>query len=191
MQRVWLDTEFIRNNLTVNGLLSIGLTSESGKEYYAVNRNMDTAMYGLDFTSRQWMLDNVWPHFPGGNPDEFDTGHQDVRHPGVIRKEIGEYFKSLCPSGDADEDLMLYVNCGAQDVVRLHTLWENDWGVMPRWIPKYADDMARIRRTSVLKKEALPKQLSSEAHHALLDARHEKASFQFLAKYAEAEGVRP
>lgn len=188
MQRVWLDTEFITNNLTLNGLVSIALTSDAGLEYYAVNRYTDTLMDGLKPTSQQWMRDNVWPHIPGGHPDTFDIDHPDVKPYFTIRNEIGEFFRKLCHSGWADEDILLFVNRGAQDVIRLHTLWDNDWDpdVMPPWIPTFARDIADVKRSSPLARKALPKQDESTLHHPLHDARHERKTIMFLEKYIEA-----
>jgi len=186
MQRVWLDTEFIRNNFSPRGLISIGLTSESGKEYYAVNWLLDSTMFGLGLESYKWMCENVWPHLPGGHPEKFDRDHPEVKEYATIREDIERFFWDLTPDGNPDRDITIYVNCGAQDMIRLHTLWDNDWGVMPSCVPKFADDMARIKRESVLKKEALPKQNPKTEHHALYDAQHDKKTYVFIKKYQEA-----
>lgn len=53
------DTEFLDDGSTIE-LISIGIVCDDGREYYAVNSDMDTQRIG----KHQWLMDNVWPHLP-------------------------------------------------------------------------------------------------------------------------------
>ena len=53
------DTEFLEDGTTIE-LISIGIVASDGREYYAVNSDMDTErIYG-----DPWLKENVWPHLP-------------------------------------------------------------------------------------------------------------------------------
>lgn len=82
------------------------------------------------------------------------------------------------------------VNCGSQDVVRLHTLLcGNDWAHMPPWVPLAADDVYRVKRKAYrlgLNKADLPPIDEEQAHHALYDAQYELSVFQYIKeKYGD------
>lgn len=182
--KIFLDSEFLTSDMSPRGLYSLALAAETGEVFYAVNASLDITMSGLSDGSRQFMLDHVWPHLPGGSPEKFDRTHPLVCSYDSIREGVGRFFEDLSPTGEGNEDFTLHVRQGAQDVVRMHTLWNNDWSVMPRHVPRWADDMYRIIRDSGVPKEDLPVQDEGQAHHALHDALHEMRIIQFLEEKA-------
>ncbi|AXI91394.1 hypothetical protein SAM9427_37135 (plasmid) [Streptomyces sp. ETH9427] len=156
-----LDCEFLPGDLTARGLLSIGLSAGPGHTYYAVNAEMDTAAV----LRRSWMREHVWPHLPLTAEGALNRSHPDVKSYHQIRDEVAAFFAEL---GD---NVTLWTYCGAQDVVRLHSLWGNDWSVMPDSVPQWADDLARLRRDAG--GAPLPAHTGRQ-HHALDDAEHQR-----------------
>ena len=187
MDYVVIDTEFNRVDFSPKGLISIALVTPHAS-YYAVNRDMDTDMLKLDEQSYNWLLENVWPHLPGGHPGKFwfNRLHHDVKPYDVIRREVDAFLRAACPTGVAKNDIELVANCGAQDVVRLHTLLaDNDFSKFGDWVPQGADDMYRIKRAAYrrgVKKEELPVQNPQKAHHALHDAEYELDVVEYIRR---------
>lgn len=162
-----LDCEFLPGDLTPAGLVSIGLTAGPGRSLYAVNAEMDFA----EVLGNPFMREHVWPHLPLTADGFLIYNHPDVCSHAEIRQRVEAFFTEL------GEDTTLWVYCGAQDVVRLHTLWGNDWSVMPETIPQWADDLARLRRLAGGAK--LPPH-TGRPHHALDDAEHQRRARTFL-----------
>ncbi|MBD3004870.1 3'-5' exoribonuclease [Streptomyces sp. 5-10] len=186
VQYASLDTEFLPNNLTPSGLISIGITTRHAS-YYAVNADMNA----FQVCQREWMVENVWKHLPNHGVGYLDYDHEDVKDYGTIREEVDAFFRGMAiePDRDITDYTTMLVNHGAQDVVRLHTLWDNDWKVMPAHIPTYADDVARIKR-DLRRSEggcelamSLPVQDPETLHHALYDAEHELAVCEYIRKH--------
>lgn len=169
---VSLDTEFISNNLTRTGTLSIGLAVE-GHSAYAVNAVADTTMAGLDPDSQQWMRDNVWPLLPGGTPEDFDLSDKTVATFEGIAVLVEYFFKKVMEEVNHDMDKVVVVAfSGAQDMVRLHGLWDQNWAAMPRVIPTWFRDISDMRRRAHIRSDQLP-QRSTPEHHAEFDAMHQ------------------
>lgn len=55
IRHVYLDTEFLRADLTKHGLVSLALTDDDGNDYYAINNAMDDTVVRAD----DWMNENV------------------------------------------------------------------------------------------------------------------------------------
>jgi hypothetical protein len=166
---VYLDCEFVPDDLSFRGLVSIAVT-DGETSFYAVNSTMDTRRV----CSRGWMVENVWRHIPSLDVGVLDLGHRDVKSPEVIRESISGLFEDLCPSGNAKKDLKLVALCGGQDIVRLHGLWNHDWSVMPKWIPRYLHDLQEDLIDAGLTDDDLPQQDPATEHHALYDALYDK-----------------
>jgi hypothetical protein len=176
---VSLDTEFISNNLTRTGTLSIGLATEEHRAY-GVNGLADTEMRGLDPDSKEWMRANVWPHLPGGSPENFDRSNSAVATPEGLANLAENFFGKVMDEVNHDMDKVVVVAlCGAQDMVRLHGLWDHNWAMMPRVIPNWFRDIADMRRRAHLSSDQLPVRKSGE-HHALLDAVHQLDQVRFI-----------
>ncbi|MEU1099329.1 hypothetical protein ABZ389_39805, partial [Streptomyces sp. NPDC005877] len=132
IRNVYLDCEFLPSDMATTGLISIGLTDDQGVDFYAVNRDMDM----LAVESVPWMVDNVLPYLPveQSRPGEFELlhYHEDVHPIDRIRDRVAAYF------ADTDAAVThLYAYYGGQDICRLHSLWENNWGDMPEAIPRW------------------------------------------------------
>jgi hypothetical protein len=181
IRNVYLDCEFLPADMTTDGLVSIGLTDDQGVDYYAVNRDMDL----LAVESVPWMVEHVLPYIPAKNnstvesmPDfELEWYHLDVKPIDRIRDDIAAYFADT----DATET-HLYAYYGAQDICRLHSLWGNNWGQMPDEIPRWFIDLKALAVQAG--NPQLPDQADTE-HHALADARHNRAMHQFLLSLAK------
>jgi 3' exoribonuclease, RNase T-like len=168
---VYLDCEFLPADPSTRGLVSIGLTDHEGVDYYAVNGDMDVAA----LLAVPWMVDNVWPYLPrlvfGYDEPGRVLNHDDpaVQSIADIRAGVARYFADT----DATET-RLFAWYGGQDICRLHSLWDNDWSVMPDQIPRWFTEIeALIVNASHPTRPDLPKQDGGE-HHALADARYNR-----------------
>lgn len=184
MKYLYLDTEFHRNDFTRRGLVSIGMVTDEAA-YYAVNNDMDIQGIASDPEVGEWMTENVLePHIPSHSLRRLRQDHPDVKPWAVISAEVDAFLKAACPTGNAKTDLKVVVDCGAQDMVRLHTLLaNNDWSKFGPWVPQAAVDMYEIKRNARqlnMKLEDLPVQPVEEMHHALYDAEHLKREHDFL-----------
>ncbi|MFJ2202429.1 hypothetical protein [Streptomyces violaceusniger] len=190
IRNVYLDCEFLPADPSTDGLVSIALTDDQGVDYYAVNRDCD--WHSLVW--HDWMRANVVPsmpvRFPMGREENpgvwmWDDEHPDrqaLQMPEVIRDDIGDYF------ADSDaERTHLYAYYGGQDICRLHSLWDNDWAVMPKPVPRWFFDLKAL--AVQVGDPVLPEQARGE-HNALEDARHNRVVHQFLVSLQATEATR-
>ncbi|MER6616367.1 hypothetical protein [Streptomyces xantholiticus] len=165
-RRTYLDCEFLPWMTSTAGLVSIGLTDHEGHDYYAVNADMDHA----EVQANAFQREHVWPQLPRTATLALDRDHPDVKPLEQIRAELTAYFDTGAETG-------LYAYYGASDLMRLHSLWRHDWLVMPTAIPRWLDDLkALLVRAG---NPPMPHQESGE-HHALKDARHNRAMHEAL-----------
>jgi hypothetical protein len=170
LREVHIDCEFVPNDLSTKGLLSMGLVDDWGASLYVVNRDADWEQAARNDFIRQHVLpylpveylDERWPErtrLIDSNPDVFSYS--------AIAKRVDEYFQQGDPA-----QTVLYAWYGAQDVVRLHQLWNSDWhGLMPSYIPKWHHDLRSMCDLYDIPVSDLPKQIGG-SHHARADARH-------------------
>ncbi|WP_282798070.1 hypothetical protein [Streptomyces sp. CC224B] len=183
----FLDCEFDPRNSALSGLLSLGITDDVGFDYYAVNADADLEAV-LDHA---FIAELVLPHLPvtvhrtrAGTPItiSFDASHPHyvhVRPAKEIAADLDRYFAArVAPR------LVSYY--GAQDVCRLHSLWDNDWSVMPVHIPRYFTELQVI--ADELGVRELPEQQGT-AHHALADAHYNRDTYRFLRTLQQQNGV--
>lgn len=184
---VYGDCEFLTADPTYRGFVSVGLTDRAGRDYYAVNADMDThAVYhhrASDGT--YWMRNNVWRYLPTraaeGYPYLLDRYHPDVKPFDQIRDEVADYF-----AGHAENHFYAYY--GASDLWRIHSLWDNNWAATPLHVPKWAWDLkAEIVRAG---NPRMPEQAGDD-HHALADARHNRTMHQHLLDLAASRPLLP
>jgi len=187
--RYFYDTEFLENGRTIE-LISIGIVSEDGEAYYAVNAEVGESVeddtLGKRIAASDWLMKNVVPHLPlrgeckhynGGPsnrwmPPPLDMSSTTVRPAWVIANEVREF---LAEGGD---DIELWANWGAYDHVALMQLW----GPMirrPKHIPMFTNDIQQAARM-VGALDQLPEQEGTE-HDALADALHVKHCYETLA----------
>lgn len=190
------DLEFLEDGETIS-LISIGIVSSDGRDYYAVNSQMPTAR----IQAHTWLMFNVVPHLPitdaslgsiqnrqehGENlfprPDmhlELDYRNTRVKPEFVIANEVRDF---LLASADNSEPV-LWANYGAYDHVCLMQLW-GSMANLPAGIPMYTNDLQQeIRRLGICSADLPPQQ--GPAHNALADARYNQQVRRFLHTYQE------
>lgn len=189
------DTEFLEDGSTIE-LISIGIVCEDGREYYAINADIDEDRIKRD----QWLLNNVWVHLPlrgferkpatvAGKieqiidcPGRLDRKDSRVKPKWVIANEVRDFIVGdLRGRGDAvpeGELPVLWAYYGAYDHVALCQLW----GPMirhPRFLPMYTHDLKQEMDRLHVPNDALPQQ--SNEHDALADARWNMGVLRYLA----------
>jgi len=176
IRNVYLDTEFLPADPSLSGFVSIGLTDDDGAEYYAVNRDFDMKA----FKKIPFMMDHVWPSLPKPHGDRRNFGkwpRLDVTDRAVktipqIAQDVADYFADTHAT-----TTHLWAWYGAQDMCRLHSLWDNDWDRMPRQIPQFFHELETLRWQAG--NPPMPEQPSG-LHNALADARHNRTMHHFL-----------
>lgn len=149
--KIWFDTEFIEDGKTID-LISIGLVREDGAEYYA---ETDQFVPGK---ASQWVKDNVIAHLQRGDA---------IRPRDVIAREIMEF------AGEKPEFWGYYAD---YDWVVLCWLYGTMMWLPDGW-PMYCRDIKQL--CDSLGNPKLPEQGKGE-HHALADARWNRAAHEFL-----------
>lgn len=159
--RYFYDTEFIER--TDHGhlwldLISIGVVSEDGeREYYAVSTEFDPDRAGA------WVRRNVLDQLP---PPSSPAWRSRAR----IRSEFTEFVT-------ADGPPELWAWYGAYDHVALCQLY-GTMPALPRDLPRFTRDLRQLwDETGRPRLPAAP----SDAHDALVDARHNLARWRVLA----------
>lgn len=203
MTRVFYDTEFLEDGDTIR-LISIGMVTDDGREYYAVNGDLeekarpDDKITVWDSIKRHgWLTKNVVPHLPitdrksveRWNSDSspifvskptldsvhLDYTHTDVKPIYVIANEVRDFLQAAGP------DVELWAWYGAYDHVALCWLWGRMID-LPAGVPMWTNDLRQERHR--LGNPEMPRQATGE-HNALDDARHNLAMARFLDDYAQ------
>ncbi|MEU3260947.1 3'-5' exoribonuclease [Streptomyces albidoflavus] len=182
---LFYDLEFLENGRTID-LISIGMVTADGREYYAVNSDAPWDR----INNHPWLMRNVWPHLPlrghksglvtvGGTtevqlttPGVVDTSDTQVRPHWVIANEVRDFIQAAGP------DVELWANYGAYDHVCLAQLWGRMIG-LPEGVPMFTHDIQQEARRQGLRWDDLPQQESGE-HNALADARHNQRLHRWL-----------
>lgn len=131
--RYFFDTEFIEDGVTID-LISIGIVSEDGREYYA-EFHFDRAL------ASEWVRENVFPHLMDKPRDRYST-----------RREIVEFV------GEKPEFWAYYAD---YDWVALCQLFGTMMDLPAGW-PMYCRDVKQL--CDDLGNPQLPKQTSTEHH---------------------------
>lgn len=173
--RVFYDTEFIENGSTID-LISIGMVTDDGREYYAVT---DAWMTIESAIHHPWLRDNVVTSLPvlvsAPVTDPWDRSHPDFKHVkprAVIASEVHGF---IAETPDAE----LWAWYGAYDHVALAQLWGRMID-LPDGIPKWTNDLKQ--ECARLGNPRVPEQASGH-HSALADARHNAVIARFLERY--------
>lgn len=135
------DTEFLETGSTID-LISIGIVAEDGREYYAVNADMDHDR----IKKHDWLCQNVIPHLPlTGKPYRLDGGNTWifaldrcntlVKPRWVIANEVRDFL--LRPHADKVE---LWAYYGAYDHVAFAQLFGSMAG-LPPGIPMFTHEI--------------------------------------------------
>lgn len=178
MGRFFYDLEFLEGGQTIE-LISIGIVGEDGREYYAVNSDIDTdwdkssSTYER-ITNHPWLMTNVIPHLPLTGPPSakifnLDTSSPVVKPRWVIANEVREFLLTgHDPLTHPDVELWAYY--GAYDHVALMQLW----GPMvnkPRGIPMWTHDIMQAAESLGVADTIGDVSQTGTVHNALDDAR--------------------
>lgn len=171
--RVFYDCEFLEDGRTID-LISIGMVTDDGREYYAVNQDMPIRR----IRRHPWLMANVVPHLPKGHGEArlhapkrwlFHRDDPAVKPHAIIAADVAEFLASLGP-------IELWADYGAYDHVVLAQLWGRMID-LPEGVPMWTHDLRSLveQHPNV----ALPEQAGAE-HNALADARHLRSCWLIL-----------
>lgn len=209
MTRVFYDLEFLEDGASIT-LISIGLVTDDGREYYAVNGDLeelgrpdDKITTWESIKRHPWLMKNVVPHLPitdrnsverwnanssplfGPHPTligvHLDYDDTNVKPRYVIANEVRDFIRAAGP------DVELWANYGAYDHVALCWLWGR-MIELPEGIPMWTNDLRQERLR--LGEPEMPRQVDGE-HNALEDARHNRDMARFLDEYAGSHSDGP
>lgn len=180
------DLEFLEDGRTIE-LISIGIVSSDGREYYAVSRAATEKPLVKRIRRHEWLMDNVVPSLPKPHGDWnnhmphswlFDYNSPLVKSRERIADEVREFLL-------AAELPVLWADYGAYDHVALCQLW----GAMmdlPTGIPMFTCDIQQEALRLGVAWDEMPQQASGH-HNALADAHHNQVKRAFLADRAAGE----
>lgn len=148
--KFWFDTEFLEDGNTIK-LISIGVVSEDGREYYA-----ETPDAMLLAGSTDWLRANVLPHLSGKTTTRTAIARDLIDFMGE-KPEIWAYY------ADYDWVALCQLHGRMIDLPR-------GWPMFCRDVKQFADSLGNPK---------LPDQTTKE-HHALSDARWTKDAWNYL-----------
>src|SRR5690606_4996615 len=131
IRRIGFDCEFIPNDLTNAGLLSMAFYDDMGNRLYMINSEADKPIA----KRIPFLREVVMPHIERGTGDPMYSG------PVGMRMAVLDFLNLHNPALFRPK---LYAWCGAQDMVRLHGLWNHDWSIMPRVVPHSFTDIEEL-----------------------------------------------
>lgn len=176
--KYFYDSEFLEDGRTIE-LISIGIVSSDGREYYAVTAEATRGSLLCRIKKHDWLMANVVPSLPRAHGDWrmhmpkswlFDYSSPLVKPRARIASEV----QSFLLAGDRPE---LWAWYGAYDHVALCQLWGRMID-LPEGVPMWTNDLQQeVQR---LGNPRMPEQASG-VHNALEDARHAKKMFESLA----------
>jgi hypothetical protein len=165
--RYFYDTEFIEDGKTI-ALISIGIVSSDGREYYAVNRDAPWKR----IKRHDWLVQNVVPTLPTLHGDARNhagrgpLGLLDWQSPLVKRRQsIADQVRDfLLAYGETERELWAYYS--AYDHVALCQLFGTMMD-LPDGVPMWTRDLMQVWEQAG--KPEKPAQVGE--HNALEDAR--------------------
>lgn len=172
--KIFYDTEFLEDGRIID-LISIGMVTEEGREYYAVTTRED--IIDLAF-GHGWLAHHVIPSLPVTTDEaafawQWDTTHRDwpnVKPPRLIAAEVAAFILR-CSEPE------LWADYGAYDHVALCQLFGRMVD-LPAGVPMYTND---LRQEMVrLGNPQMPERVGVE-HNALDDARYNAAMWRVLS----------
>lgn len=164
--RYFFDTEFIEDGKTID-LISIGIVSENGREYYAVNK--DCRLH----RASDWVKENVLIHLPprSPSPPAHSEGDMLASQAWKSHRQIAIEVKWFCLQETPPE---FWADYASYDWVAMCQLF-GPMMDLPEGFPMYCHD---LRQEVDRLKISLPPQFGIK-HHALADARWVKESWEF------------
>jgi len=185
MTRYFYDTEFLDDGYTIH-LISIGIVSDDGREYYAVNADMDVER----ILKNPWLVENVWRHLPvrgmrigpasvNGTIESrvqitgsLDRKSSQLRPRWLIANEVRDFLR-------ADQAIELWADYAAYDHVVLAQLWGSMMN-LPEGIPMWTHDIQQLLE---LAPGFIPPEQQTQQHMANLDARYAKDVYDAVQKH--------
>jgi hypothetical protein len=153
--KIWFDFEFIEDGKTIDPI-SVGLVREDGATYYA---EFEECRIGL---ACEWVKEHVFPRL---------SGKWAWKPTSEIARDIVEF---------AGEAPVFWAHYADYDWVALCQLYGRMTDLPETW-PMFCRDTKQF--AEFLGDPGLPEQTTPE-HHALNDARHTKAIYDFLNEKA-------
>lgn len=182
--KFFYDTEFIENGHQIE-LISIGIVSSKGDEYYAVNRNIDSGNTYGNIIHHKFLMEHVIPQLPivDYKPINPTIGHGsftlDTDSPLVIPKlRIAKQVRTFLLQ--YNEPIELWAYYGACDHMALMWLW-GPISARPDGIPMITFDLLQWSHHLGLDDSTFPKQIGT-LHNALQDARWNEEVHEYLRR---------
>jgi len=168
----FFDTEFIEDGTTID-LISIGIVTSTGREFYAVSTDAKLHLAG------DWVRQHVLPQLPPYPAGE--VKRSNVRPPSawMPRRSIASDIAAFVKPYTKPEFWAYYAD---YDWVVLCQLFGTMMG-LPVNFPKFAMDLKQL--SVMLGSPRHPPQASGE-HNALEDARWNRELYGFLKQLEEA-----
>ena len=167
--RYWFDSEFHDDGTTIE-LISIGVVSEDGREYYA-----ESCEYAQDRAS-PWIQKHVLP--------QLRCTQRPTRK--IIRDEIARFFSDPQDVENLPSSPEFWAYCGEYDWIVLRQLF-GDLMAWPRGWPVLAMDVEQWRlqlNAPNFRPQALGK------HNALADARYTRSCWQELTSFSAIHALQ-
>lgn len=187
MPNIYYDTEFIDDGVTIE-LISIGMVSDLGEEYYGINGELSLTRLG----GITWHIENTVPSLPIGTRTdgklEWDISHPDaklIKSRNTLRREVSDFI--LTHNIFRTDPVELWAWYGAYDHVALAQLF-GPMVNLPTHVPMYTNDL----KQEMTRKEKLgnprlrfdmPMMENGNVHNALDDARLLKKRAEWLAQF--------
>lgn len=167
--KYFIDTEFIENGfLSPLELISIGIVSEDGREYYAVSSEFNPEH------ANQWVTENVLPHLP-----DRKVGIHEIGFPRWEAMKAWSQLDAISyrvrelVGNDPSPEFWGWC-CGFDYVLFSQLIGFNDW---PNGWPYYFRDLQQLADESGI---PLTGESRNDTHNALADAKEIKALYERL-----------
>lgn len=185
--KYFLDCEFIEDGKTID-LISIGIVSSDGREFYAVNRDCDYSK------ASDWVEENVLT--PIGLTKRGFL-HYDESRTAIITRDTYQRSKTKEQIKNAILEYLSFedISKPAEEIFKQCKFWGEwcayDWicfcqifGTMmdlPQGLPMYCNDVIQYAAMFGLTPDDLPPSLETDGNHnALLGAKTVKMRYEFI-----------
>lgn len=159
--RYFYDCEFIEDGITIE-LVSIGVVSEDGREFYAVSTEFDPDRAG------PWVRANVLDKLPSPSDKAWKS-----------RRQLRDELLAFLAAGPGEVELWAWV--GAYDHVVLCQLW-GSMVDLPDSLPRFTRELRQ--HWEAAGSPPLPA-TGKDAHSALVDARQNLARWQAIESFRD------
>jgi hypothetical protein len=167
--KYFYDTEFLEDGRTIE-LISIGIVSQDGREFYAVNRDAPWNRILED----EWLVQNVIPNLGVTTHTLLDPARMTPEED--IAAQVRDFLTQW-----VSNPIELWADYAAYDHVALCQLWGRMMD-LPMGVPMFTNDIQQEAARLGLDDGRLPTSSGVE-HNALDDARLTKLRWEYLNKY--------